>query len=110
MRKVNSNVLLVFFCVLLSACSTTSPPTNINEFPAYADQNARPADPPDPPDYAARLPQHIHTSEKVVVVDPRVHAWGAYSANGDLIRGGLASAGSDWCADLHRRCHTSVGT
>lgn len=48
--------------------------------------------------------------EKVVIVDPRVHAWGAYDAQGHLIREGLASAGSSWCRDLHRSCHTSVGT
>jgi hypothetical protein len=61
-------------------------------------------------DYAARLPQHINTSEELVVVDPHVHAWGAYSSDGDLLKAGLASAGSSWCADLHRPCRTKVGT
>ncbi|TAK75440.1 MAG: L,D-transpeptidase, partial [Gammaproteobacteria bacterium] len=84
-----------------------SPPTNIHEFPSYAQDNNPPST---NNNYASRLPQHIQTNEKVVVVDPKVHAWGAYDANGNLIRSGLASAGANWCPDLHRRCHTSVGT
>ena len=63
------------------------------------------------PDYAARMPQHIATGgRKVIVVDPSVHAWGAYGPDGDLIRGGLATAGSSWCADIKRPCRTRVGT
>lgn len=56
-----------------------------------------------------RLPQHIVTSEKEVVVDPSQHVWGAYDSSGNLIRTGLASAGSSYCGDLHRPCHTAVG-
>jgi hypothetical protein len=59
--------------------------------------------------YAERLPQHISTTEPTVLVDPRVHAWGAYDASGDLIRAGLASAGGNWCPDIHRACHTKPG-
>jgi len=61
--------------------------------------------------YESRLPQHINTGgERVVVVDPHVHAWGAYDSSGNLIRAGLASAGSNWCRDLHRPCHTRPGS
>lgn len=62
-----------------------------------------------PPNYAARLPQYIGTSEKVIVVDPKVHAWGAYSG-GILIRAGLATAGNSWCPDIQRSCRTKAGT
>jgi hypothetical protein len=56
------------------------------------------------------LPAHIDPlTEKLIIVDPRIHAWGAYDANGNLVRTGLATAGSDWCRDLHRPCHTKVG-
>jgi hypothetical protein len=48
--------------------------------------------------------------EKLVIVDPHVHAWGAYDATGNLVHWGMATAGSDWCRDLHRPCHTKVGT
>ena len=61
-------------------------------------------------DYSSRIPQHIDTSEKVVVVNPNVHVWGAYDAEGNLVKAGLASAGANYCPDLHRRCHTKSGT
>ncbi len=61
-------------------------------------------------DYASRLPQHIETNEKTVIVDPRLHVWGAYNDNGDLVRAGIASAGSDFCHDIGRSCHTHTGS
>lgn len=64
-----------------------------------------------PVDYAARLPQSLNTGgERLVYVDPNVHAWGAYDAEGHLVRAGLATAGSDWCRDLGRPCHTTPGS
>lgn len=48
--------------------------------------------------------------KKTLVYDPTLLAWAAYDENGDLIRWGAGSGGSDWCRDLHRPCHTSVGT
>jgi hypothetical protein len=60
-------------------------------------------------DYASRLPQRISTNEKTVIVDPKVHAWGAYDANGNLTRSGLATAGANWCPDINRPCRTKVG-
>jgi len=57
------------------------------------------------------LPGHISPpGEKVIIVDPNVHSWGAYSADGILLRSGLASAGSKWCRDLGRPCRTRSGT
>ncbi len=49
-------------------------------------------------DYASRLPQHIDTNGKrTVLVDPNVHAWGAYDADGHLVRAGIATAGAAVC-------------
>lgn len=60
---------------------------------------------------ALSLPQQIDPpGEKLIVVDPREHAWGAYNPSGTLIRSGLASAGANWCKDMHSPCHTQVGT
>ena len=57
------------------------------------------------------LPSQINPpGEKLVLVDPREHAWGAYDSNGRLIRSGLASAGADWCEDMGQECHTSTGS
>lgn len=62
-------------------------------------------------DFSTRVPQHIETGgEKVVMVDPRVHAWGAYDRHGDLVKAGIASAGSAKCEDEDRSCFTTVGT
>ena len=63
-----------------------------------------------PVNYADRLPQHIATKEKTIMVDPNVHAWGAYDANGNLVRAGLATAGSSWCSDIKRACRTRPGS
>jgi hypothetical protein len=82
--------------------------TAILSFPAYATYEISGAadDTRDAP-----IPEHISShGEKVVVVDPRAHAWGAYNANGELVRWGMATAGSKWCRDLHRACRTKVGT
>lgn len=48
--------------------------------------------------------------EPVLIYDPTLFAWGAFDANGQLIRWGAGAGGSDWCRDLGRSCHTSVGT
>jgi len=48
--------------------------------------------------------------ERVIVVSPRTHAWGAYTSDGRLVRSGLASAGSHYCRDIHRPCRTRVGS
>jgi lipoprotein-anchoring transpeptidase ErfK/SrfK len=60
--------------------------------------------------YSSRLPSQIAAGEKTIVVDPRVHAWGAYSANGKLIRSGIATSGKSWCSDIGRPCRTKSGT
>lgn len=57
------------------------------------------------------MPSEINGhGEKVIVVNPRIHAWGAYSASGMLLRSGTATAGASWCADIHRPCRTKVGS
>lgn len=57
------------------------------------------------------LPGNISPpGEKVVVVSPRAHAWGAYDSSGNLIRSGTATAGANWCKDLKRPCRTKTGS
>ncbi|VVC76958.1 hypothetical protein AQUSIP_22850 [Aquicella siphonis] len=48
--------------------------------------------------------------EKIVIVDPASHAWGAYDAEGVLVRWGPASAGADYCRDIDRECRTHEGS
>jgi len=64
-------------------------------------------------DYSTRLPQSIDThGKKTVLVDPNVHAWGAYGTDGHLIRAGIATAGGAVCPpDANGTdCRTSIGT
>lgn len=58
----------------------------------------------------APLPPFLHVLEKTIVVDPHDHVWGAYAANGKLIRWGIATAGSDQCDDVQPSCRTQTGS
>jgi hypothetical protein len=61
--------------------------------------------------YASLLPQKIHLGkEKVILIDPKVFAWGAYDREGNLVRAGIATAGSHYCQDIGRPCRTAIGT
>ncbi len=56
------------------------------------------------------LASHIASpGEKLIIVDPTIHVWGAYTSDGQLVRSGVATAGSYWCRDLHRPCRTKAG-
>ncbi|TAK74400.1 MAG: murein L,D-transpeptidase [Gammaproteobacteria bacterium] len=58
----------------------------------------------------AALPATIPSPvEKVIIVDPKEHVWGAYNSAGKLIRWGIATAGDDWCPDLKSACRTQSG-
>ena len=64
-------------------------------------------------DYSSRLPQQMNTDgKKMVLVDPNAHAWGAYDANGHLVRAGIATAGGIACPpdENSPTCRTSIGT
>lgn len=58
----------------------------------------------------SKMPATIDApGEKVIIVNPQVHAWGAYSAQGKLIKTGLATSGSSFCRDLGKPCRTRIG-
>lgn len=55
--------------------------------------------------------QAVNTGgEKLLIFNPKAHAFAAYDRNGQLVRWGAASGGSSWCKDLHHSCRTAVGT
>lgn len=57
------------------------------------------------------MPSHINSpGERMVVINPQIHQWGAYSADGRLIRSGTASTGRYYCPDIRRGCKTKSGT
>jgi L,D-transpeptidase ErfK/SrfK len=47
---------------------------------------------------------------RLVIVDPKRLAWGAYDAGGRLLNWGPASGGQGYCADVGHRCHTPAGS
>lgn len=104
MRKL----LFVFVFPLLSSCASVHQTE-------YAYSSSRPYLNPNRflADYSARLPQELDTAgKKTILVDPKVHAWGAYAEDGQLIRSGIATSGGEVCppdAD-ESDCKTGVGT
>jgi hypothetical protein len=99
-------IACVCFCVFaLSSCSTFKSSNNLSQRYSGGMLGSSLSS-----NYGARLPQQIATSERTIVVDPRVHAWGAYDSSGQLVRAGIATAGADYCPDLGHSCRTTVGT
>lgn len=88
--------------LLLNGCATKTPSASSDGRVHYS--NA------DPDRYVKRMAPTIETNEKVIVVDPKSYAWGAYSADGKLVRAGIATAGGDYCPDEGGPCRTSTGT
>lgn len=104
MHKFKACVLFALIGVGLTSCASFHSASQSR----YQGMQAR-QEPYDPSNYTSRLPQSLSTNEKTILVDPNVHAWGAYSG-GKLIKGGMATAGSNWCSDIGRSCRTSSGT
>jgi lipoprotein-anchoring transpeptidase ErfK/SrfK len=102
MKSINTLFILSLGFLALSACSTyrspTAQTTTASAGTSYLEQN-----------YSERIPQRIATREKVIVIDPNVHVWGAYQ-NGDLVKSGLTTAGGNWCSDIGRSCRTTPGS
>lgn len=102
------NVFLVTIILLLTSCASMN-----SRYDSYSERHSiYPGPEYNPAVYASRLPANINTNgKKVVYIDPNAHAWGAYGANGNLLRGGIATAGAPICppdAD-GRHCKTSAG-
>jgi len=107
MRSLGARPLLALlaFAFILTSCATSSGRYDNDNYASAENVSA----PPPPADYTSRLPQTIASNEKTVVVDPNVHAWGAYQ-NGQLVKAGLATAGGNWCSDIGRSCRTGSGS
>lgn len=57
------------------------------------------------------FPEQIEApGEKVIVVDTVDQAWGAYDADGILVRWGPASTGRNYCRDIDLPCNTHPGS
>jgi lipoprotein-anchoring transpeptidase ErfK/SrfK len=91
--------LVVLSSLALGSCAEHTAGRSGNYYYSYHDNSY----------YSDRLPQEVDTKEKMVLVDPNVNAWGAYE-NGRLVKGGIATAGGNWCDDIGRPCRTATGT
>lgn len=59
----------------------------------------------------APFPKEIPaTGGKIVQVDLSQLAWGAYDADGKLVRWGPISGGKEFCPDIQAKCRTITGT
>src|SRR5579883_1595977 len=82
--------------VLLVSCANTTTPNSTD--PAYQAYYSYYNKDRFNQDFASRLPPTVDTDgQKLVLVDPNVHAWGAYAADGHLVRAGIATAGAATC-------------
>jgi len=110
-------------CVFLVSCATTgsnntsySYNNGYSNYDFDSEGNFKPVtdNPRFNQDYASRLPEYTDTEgSKMVLVDPNQHVWGAYGADGHLIRAGIATAGSPVCppdAVGEFDCRTNSGT
>lgn len=94
-------LLLSILSLSLIGCATTSRGPD-GRYVNYSYDESR---------YSSRLPETISMGkEKVILVDPKSYAWGAYSADGRLVKAGIATAGGDHCEDEVGPCYTSSGT
>lgn len=60
-------------------------------------------------DYAP-FPDNIQPGgQRIIIIDPKQLAWGAYNENGQLLRWGPASAGQNYCPDTDEYCKTPPG-
>lgn len=98
MKKIEALFVFCIFSFALCSCATYQSGGSYGGYSYRA-----------PVNYAERIPCSLKCHEKTILVDPNVHVWGAYDKNGELIKSGLATAGADWCPDIHRPCHTSPG-
>lgn len=107
----NCRLCITFFLMslvslALSSCATYKP---VNYSGGWNGQSTMPQRSTLPANYASRLPSHV-AGGKQILIDPNVHAWGAYDTEGNLVKAGLATAGANYCPDIGRPCHTHSGT
>lgn len=105
MRSIESRIVLTIAALCVATLSLTSCSTTRNRDTSYTASQRSSL----PSNYADRLPAQINTGERTVLIDPNVHAWGAYNSDGQLVRAGLATAGGYYCSDVGRGCKTSAG-
>lgn len=78
-----------------------------DEFPAFQDEE--PVRKPARKTKASAASTISPLGEKAIIVNPKTHSWGAYTADGKLVRSGTATSGAYRCPEDDSSCKTSVG-
>jgi hypothetical protein len=107
--------LVCLLFTLVGGCATTNDQAYYGNSEAYNNLPLYHGAPPfsasyNQSRYVAMLPERVSYGEKVIVIDPRLYAWGAYDSKGNLVRGGIANAGANFCPDKGGSCRTSSGS
>ncbi len=104
--KLAIKSVLLMSSVMLAGCAMNNDSSFNQSVPTVHDNTAV-AEPQAPPYEfpSTRTP----TGNKVIIVDPNEHAWGAYGPDGVLVAQGPASTGKGYCPDLGRACKTPSG-
>lgn len=90
----------IYLLLILSAC-TNNRYSSSGEYPYAMHYDER--------KYSSSMPSTIDSGGRVIVVDPKLYAWGAYQ-DGKFVRGGIANAGANYCPDKGGSCRTTIGT
>lgn len=104
--KVFMSSCIILSVGLLAGCQHMS---SYDDYNSYTSDSA----------YKQQKPQRViqnmpssrpATGAKVFVFSPKKLMWGAYDADGNLIKEGIASGGQGWCSDIRRPCRTPSGS
>lgn len=101
---------------ILSACTAQTPTTNIPSQTSFSaninnsTQTVAAAQTQQPTLDTRFAAKQSDIQEKTFIFDPKLLAWAAYDAQGNLIKTGKASGGKSWCPDIGSSCRTKVGT
>lgn len=81
-----------------------------DEFPPFSEEAPQERRPTHHSRSKSAMPATIAAlGEKAIIVNPKKHIWGAYGANGKLIRSGVATSGAYRCPEDDSSCKTAVG-
>lgn len=79
-----------------------------DEFPAFPQDEAPVRKKPKKAKVSAQA-SIAPLGEKVIIVNPKTHSWGAYTSDGKLVRSGTATSGAYRCPEDDSSCKTAVG-
>jgi len=105
---MNKELMVIPLCVLAVSCASTTRSVPIVDDAGHTHYTM--AHDLDTRGAHAFPDKRQATGRKVFIFDPKATAWGAYDAQGNLVKTGAASGGKSYCEDVGRPCKTVTGT